>query len=98
MSVSFQGRKKMDKFCIQIRGIDNQFHEVEFGTNTDFPNVSDDMRERLITNLQVMIYAELAEEACRRWKLYKHQQKTGKPARVKIQHPFGDFIVGGNVL
>ena len=88
----------MDKFCIQIRGIDNQFHEIEFGINTVFPNVSDDMRERLITNLQGMINVELAEEACRRWKLYKHQQKTGKPARVKIQHPFGDFIVGGNVL
>ena len=44
------------------------------------------------------INVELAEEACRRWKLYKHQLKTGKPARVKIQHPFGDFIVGGNVL
>ena len=59
-------------------------------TNIDFPDVSDDMRERLITSIQSMIYAESAEEACRRWKLYKHQQKTGKPARVKIQNPFGD--------
>ncbi len=31
---------------------------------------------------------EAAEEAYRRWKLYKYQQKTGKPALVKILNPF----------
>ena len=57
-------------------------------TNIDFPDVSDEMRERLITSIQSMIYAESAKEALRRLKMYEYQQKTGKPALVKILHPF----------
>lgn len=57
-------------------------------TNIDFPDVSDEMRERLISSIQSMIYAESAKEAYRRWKMYEYQQKTGKPALVKILHPF----------
>lgn len=52
-------------------------------TNIDFPDVSDDMRERIITSIQSMIYAESAKEALRRLKMYEYQQKTGKPALVK---------------
>ena len=37
-------------------------------TNIDFPDVSDDMRERLITSIQSMIYAESAKEALQRSK------------------------------
>ena len=57
-------------------------------TNIDFPDVSDDMRERIITSIQSMIYAESAKEALRRLKMYEYQQKTGKPALVKILNPF----------
>lgn len=57
-------------------------------TDIDFPDVSDDMRERIITSIQSMIYAESAKEALRRLKMYEYQQKTGKPALVKILNPF----------
>ena len=45
-------------------------------------------RPRPGTSIQSMIYAESAKEALRRLKMYEYQQKTGKPALVKILHPF----------
>jgi hypothetical protein len=50
----------------------------------DSIKASEDTKERLKEEVQCMINEEYVQESYRKLKLYEHQQKTGRPAFVRI--------------